>query len=113
MYKVPYEAWKSDRIFPMSKFRLCLTKVKEQEDGRFKEVDRQWIDGNGKQFRDSFLEDNGKGVKRSIKLVNEKPIEFIFNQIYMLPTRDVMWIWIKDEDGGSENKEEDKNDGVS
>lgn len=101
MNNVPMQYWKSDRIYPMSKFRMCITKVKEEEDGgekTLKVVSQEWVQGNGKEFRESLFEDANRGIHREIKIVTEKPKEFAFNQIYMLATRDVVWIWVKDED---------------
>ena len=96
MSKVSMQYQKSDRIYPMSKFRLCITKVREtEEDGenKFKITSQEWVQGNGKQFRESLFEDANRGIHREIKIVSEKPNEFAFNQIYMLATRDVVWIW--------------------
>lgn len=100
MNKVPMQYWKSNRIYPMSKFRMCITKVKEEEEdgeNKFKIVSQEWVQGNGKEFRESLFEDANNGIHREIKIVSEKPKEFAFNQIYMLATRDVVWVWTKED----------------
>lgn len=96
MYKVPYDDYKSARLYPTSNFLLCITTVRE-EDGQLKEIDSQWINANGKEFRDSIFEDRKKGINRSIQIVDEKPTQFVFNQIYMLRTRKKVWIWVKED----------------
>ena len=49
---------KLGRIYPTSKFRMCITKVKEtEEDGekKLKIVSQEWIQGNGKEFSIRFI----------------------------------------------------------
>lgn len=79
-------------LYPKSKFRFHLTKLRkvEDEDGkeRFVVVSSEIISGNGKKFRESLY-----GTGAQIEVVTKKPERFKLNQIYMLATRDVVWLW--------------------
>lgn len=79
-------------LYPKSKFRFHLTKLRkvEDEDGkeRFVVVSSEIISGNGKKFRESLY-----GTETQIEVVTKKPERFKLNQIYMLATRDVVWLW--------------------
>jgi hypothetical protein len=82
-------------LYPKSKFRFHLTKLRkvEDEDGkeRFAVVSSEIIPGNGKKFRESLY-----GTSAHIEVVTEKPERFKLNQIYMLATRDVVWLWAEE-----------------
>lgn len=82
-------------LYPKSKFRFHLTKLRkvEEEDGkeRFAVVSSEIISGNGKKFRESLY-----GTSAHIEVVTEKPERFKLNQIYMLATRDVVWLWAEE-----------------
>lgn len=82
-------------LYPKSKFRFHLTKLRkvEDEDGkeRFAVVSSEVISGNGKKFRESLY-----GTSAHIEVVTEKPERFKLNQIYMLATRDVVWLWAEE-----------------
>lgn len=82
-------------LYPKSKFRFHLTKLRkvENEDGKekFIVVSSEIISGNGKRFRESLY-----GTNVDIEIVNEKPEKFKLNQIYMLATRDVVWLWAEE-----------------
>ena len=95
-------------LYPKSKFKLCLTKLRkvevqesedniENENKHYKVVNSEWQNGNGKEFRLSIQEDRKNGINRTIEVVNEKPENFVINQIYMLSTRDRVWIWTEEE----------------
>ena len=77
-------------LYPKSKFRFHLTKLRkvEDEDGkeRFVVVSSEII--SGKKFRESLY-----GTEAHIEVVTKKPERFKLNQIYMLATRDVVWLW--------------------
>lgn len=80
--------------YPKSSFRMCVTTLKKKEDGEGYEVqDSKWIKGRGKQFKEDFFESRANGEDLSIEIVNQKPEKFKVNQIYMLATRDVVWVW--------------------
>lgn len=89
--------FKSDRIMPAHKCRMCVTTMREVPDGtgdnHFETVSCEWHDINGHQFRLDLTEDYKKGIKREIEIVYEKPKTFVFNRIYLLATRDTMWVW--------------------
>lgn len=82
-------------LYPKSKFRFHLTKLRkvEDEDGkeRFAVVSSEVISGNGKKFRESLY-----GTSAHIEVVTAKPERFKLNQIYMLATRDVVWLWAEE-----------------
>lgn len=82
-------------LYPKSKFRFHLTKLRkvEDEDGkeRFAVVSSEIISGNGKKFRESLY-----GTSAHIEVVTQKPERFKLNQIYMLATRDVVWLWAEE-----------------
>ena len=82
-------------LYPKSKFRFHLTKLRkvEEEDGkeRFAVVSSEIISGNGKKFRESLY-----GTSAHIEVVTEKPERFKLNQIYMLATRDIVWLWAEE-----------------
>lgn len=82
-------------LYPKSKFRFHLTKLRkvENEDGKekFIVVSSEIIHGNSKRFRESLY-----GTNVHIEIVNEKPEKFKLNQIYMLATRDVVWLWAEE-----------------
>lgn len=82
-------------LYPKSKFRFHLTKLRKVEDEegkeRFAVVSSEIIQGNGKKFRESLY-----GTGAHIEVVNEKPERFKLNQIYMLATRDVVWLWAEE-----------------
>ncbi len=87
---------REDRLlYPKSKFRFYLTKLRkvEDEDGkeRFTVVSSEIISGNGKKFRESLY-----GISAHIEVVTEKPERFKLNQIYMLATRDIVWLWAEE-----------------
>ncbi len=89
--------YKSDRIMPAHKCRMCITTMREipEETGdkHFRKVKEEWIDINGHQFRKDLMEDAKKGINREVQVVYEKPNKFIFNVFYLLATRDTMWVW--------------------
>lgn len=82
-------------LYPKSKFRFHLTKLRKVQDKDSKEkfivVSSEIISGNGKRFRESLY-----GTNVDIEIVNEKPEKFKLNQIYMLATRDVVWLWAEE-----------------
>lgn len=82
-------------LYPKSKFRFHLTKLRKVEDEKGKErfavVSSEIIQSNGKKFRESLY-----GTDTHIEVVTEKPDHFKLNQIYMLPTRDVVWLWAEE-----------------
>lgn len=91
--------------YPKSKFMMCITTLRrvdvqgpdEKTDTfQYQVLGSHWEKGNGKQFRNSIYEDRANGINRTIQIVNEKPEKFIINQIYMLPTRDRVWIWVEE-----------------
>ena len=90
--------YKSDRIMPAHKCKLCIITMREipEETGdkHFKVVSEKWADINGHEFRKDWMEDIKKGVKREIEIVYEKPDKFIFNKFYLLATRHMMWVWV-------------------
>lgn len=89
--------YKSDRIMPLHKCKMCVIKMREIPDGKgdqhFQKISETWVDVNGKQFRKDLLEDAKKGITRDIEIVYEKPTQFVFNKIYLLATRDRMWVY--------------------
>lgn len=90
--------YKSDRIMPKSKFRMCITTMREipEETGEkhFQLVKSEWVDARRKEFQDDLMKEFQAGHERNIEIVFEKPDKFVFNQLYMLATRDVMWVWV-------------------
>lgn len=90
-----------NEAMPKSKFRMCVTvmkKVDNSENGsqQFEVKESKWVKGNGAQFKRDFYESKENGENLSIEIVNEKPEKFKLNQIYMLRTRDVIWVWVED-----------------
>jgi hypothetical protein len=51
---------------------------------------------NGDQFRESLYESRNGGENIKIEIENQKPEKFKINQIYMLPTRDRVWVWFEE-----------------
>lgn len=90
--------YKSDRIMPAHKCRMCITTMREVPDGiddkHFVKVKEEWVNINGHEFRKNLTEDVKKGVNREIQIVYEKPNKFSFNVFYLLATRNTMWVWI-------------------
>ena len=86
-------------LFPKSNFRMKITvlerKDREDEKQGFRVVETKWVKGNGKNFRDSIYKDRKNKISRTIQIVNQEPVKFVFNQLYMLPTRDVVWVFIE------------------
>lgn len=97
---------KKTEIFPKSHYKMKITylskKKNEQGEEYFKLLNSIWVKGNGKKFRDSVFEDRQNGINRTIEIVNEPPLKFKFNQIYMLPTRDVLWIYVERDDNNED-----------
>ena len=96
--KMEIEKKMSAIAFPKAKFRMkvsSLEKVETDEGPSYKVAKSEWVKGNGKQFRDSIREDLENGMDRTIEVVNEEPKKFKINQIYMLATRDVVWVYIE------------------
>lgn len=89
--------YKSDRIMPAHKCKLCIVTMREIPDGKgdqhFQKISEEWHDINGHQFRKDLMEDAKKGIKREVELVYEKPDKFMFNKFYLLATRDRMWVY--------------------
>ena len=90
-----------DGIYPKSSFLMCLTTLKrieglEPNTWSYKVVSSKWKKCNGREFRNSLKEERMNGINHSIQIVSEKPEKFIVNQIYMLPTRDRVWVWVED-----------------
>ena len=87
-----------NNIMPKSHFKLIITTVNEVSheggDKHFQIVDEEIIDYSGNQFKKDFLNEIQAGKDRTIEIVNEKPVQWRFNQLYMLPTRDRMWVWV-------------------
>lgn len=92
---------RSNEIYPKSSFLMCLTLLKKVEGTapdtwNYKVISSNWKKCNGKEFRNSLEEERMNGINHSIQIVSEKPEKFIINQIYMLPTRDRVWVWVED-----------------
>lgn len=91
-----------EEIFPKSHYKMKITYLSRQKNEKgedtFKLLNSVWIKGKGKEFRDSIFEDRAKGINRTIEIVNEPPLKFKLNQIYMLPTRDTLWIYVERND---------------
>lgn len=88
-----------ETMYPKSNFRMCITKLKknENDEKRFEIIDSKWIKCSGKKFREDFFESRENGENLTIEIVNEKPKDFKINQLYMLATRDIVWVWVEDE----------------
>lgn len=87
-----------DMQFPKAKFRMkiaALEKIETEDGPTYKVVNSKWVKGNRKEFMDSIFEDLDNGIERTIEVVNEEPKKFKINQIYMLATRDVVWIYME------------------
>lgn len=84
-------------ILPKHKFRMCVTTLEKAGENEERKVkDSKWVKGNGAQFRRDFYESKANGESLSIEIVDEKPTSFKVNQIYLLRTRDVVWVWVED-----------------
>lgn len=93
-----------ETLYPKSKFRMCVTTLRKrdgEDETGFEVVDSKWMNYSGKRFREDFFESRENGENLTIEIVNQKPEKFKINQIYMLATRDVVWIWT--EEGGEES----------
>lgn len=95
-----------ENLYPKSKFLMCITtlrKVEVQMDDndpetwQYQVVDSKWKRCNGKEFRESFFESREGGENITIQIVNSRPEKFAINQIYMLPTRDRVWVWVEED----------------
>ena len=92
-------------IYPKSSFLMCITtlrKVEIQKDDsesktwQYQVVESKWKKCNGKDFKKSFFESRDNGENITIQIVNERPEKFVINQLYMLATRDRMWVWVEE-----------------
>lgn len=92
-------------LYPKSKFLMCITTIRrvevqspndEKMTWQYKILGSKWIKSNGKEFRESIYESRGRGENIKIEIVNQKPEKFKINQIYMLPTRDRVWVWVEE-----------------
>lgn len=93
-------------LYPKSKFLMCITTLRrvevqdpndeEKTTWQYQVLGSKWIKSNGKEFRESIYESRGGGENIKIEIVNQKPEKFKINQIYMLPTRDRVWVWIEE-----------------
>ena len=92
-------------IYPKSSFLMCITtlrKIEIQKDNsekktwQYQVVESKWKKCNGKDFRESFLESRDGGENITIEIVNKRPEKFVINQLYMLATRDRMWVWVEE-----------------
>lgn len=83
--------------YPKSSFLMCLTTLEkvEETEGKpqYKVISSNWKKCSGKDFKDSLFEERQNGIIHEIQIVNKKPEQFVINQIYMLATRDRVWIW--------------------
>lgn len=87
---------KDENVYPKAKFRMKVTTLEKQETENgpaYKVINSEWIKGNAKQLRESVRAEIAEGKTRTIEIVNEEPKKFKINQIYMLRTRDVVWIY--------------------
>ena len=82
--------------YPLSKFRMKITYL-EKNGENLRVVDSKWVKGNGKKFRKDLDNERAGGIVRTIEIVDEKPEKFKLNQIYMLRTRDVVWVFTEKE----------------
>ena len=91
---------RNNNNFPKSKFLMCLTTLKktDEKNGKpvYQVISSEWKKCNGREFRQSYYEEIDNGIHHEIKIVNEKPTSFVVNQIYMLSTRDKVWIWVEE-----------------
>lgn len=87
--------------FPKGKFRMKITVLDKEEDGKLKVVDSKWIKSSGREFMNSIVEDRKNGLTRDIEIVDEAPTSFKVNQIYMLRNREVVWVYM---DKGEDNE---------
>lgn len=88
----------SEMEFPKSKFRMKVTEMEKQETDNgpaYKVTKSQWIKGNRREFIESIAEDLTNGIDRTIEVVNREPEKFKINQIYMLATKDVVWVYME------------------
>lgn len=89
-----------DNMYPKANFRMCITTLRKisDENGKqgFEVVDSKWMKYSGKKFRTDYFESRENGENLTIEVVNQKPEKFKINQIYMLATRDVVWIWTEE-----------------
>ena len=82
-------------LSPKANFRMKLTVLEKNEDGSMKVVGEKWIKGSRREFMDSLREDRENGTVRTIEVVDQKPENFKLNQIYMLRSRDVVWVYME------------------
>ncbi len=83
-------------VYPKAKFRMKITTLEKQETENgpaYKVLNSEWVKGNAKELRESIKAELAEGKNRTIELVDEEPKKFKVNQIYMLKTRDVVWIY--------------------
>lgn len=83
-------------VYPKAKFRMKITTLEKQETENgpaYKVLNSEWVKGNAKELRESIKAELAEGKNRTIELVDEEPKKFKINQIYMLRSRDVVWIY--------------------
>lgn len=92
--------------YPKSSFLMCLTTLEKvgESEGKpnYRVISSNWKKCRGRDFKNSLLEERQNGINHEIQIVNKKPEQFVVNQIYMLATRDKIWIWVE-EDKSKEN----------
>ena len=87
----------NEELYPKSSFLMCVTTIRKTDiENKYEVISTNWRKCSGKQFRDSFFEERANGANHSIQIVNEKPDKFIVNQLYMLPTRDRVWVFVEE-----------------
>ena len=95
-----------ENLYPKSKFLMCITTLRKVEvqmgdddskTWQYQVVDSKWKKCNGKEFRESFFESQKGGENITIQIVNSRPEKFTINQIYMLSTRDRVWVWVEED----------------
>lgn len=89
-----------ETIYPKSSFLMCLTRLKRlnpetDEEPQYSVIDSKFSKCSGREFKESFFEERKKGNDVHIEIVYAKPEKFIINQLYMLATRDRMWVWVE------------------
>lgn len=96
----------TNKNYPKSSFLMCLTTLKkvevqfenqEPETWQYKVISSNWKKCSGREFKKSLEEERQNGIKHSIQIVDKKPEKFVINQIYMLATRDRVWIWVEED----------------
>lgn len=83
--------------FTKAHFILKISTLRETDEG-LKVVDTKRVNARGSDFQRSLIQCRAAGMPRKIEIVENEPINFQVNVLYVRVDGKYVWTWVKESD---------------